>query len=542
VERACLRERQVTLGWVAGAFMRTQLLIRRGTCLLAAHVTDVVIGIPPAAYEAAASALAQVPLRLWVRAAAEPGSYVFALEGDRGASIDIEPLVLVQDDRGEVPLGLICRSVVSQALRWLPAEALAWTRLRASEIETHFLTGDRRPLRAALGGQSSATAVTLVGTPEAERELRGLSLDDDLAVRVVEMRKSPAPEPGVLHYLVHTLQSSILFDCVTPDTNELAGDVRVEIVRRSVDGTATLVVAPLGQRRYLLDVPRWMTSDEATHPRLRAEMGATLKWLGQPLLEAPEDIDDANLDMLLCGFWAAIDGKRPYAIGDAVRVVERWTKLCYSRPNVELTHALICVLALERLARSSYVTREVAKADRSAASAFAGDWHELATRLLRHIGDRALRSFHSEALSAHWLKRGGGIEHPRLQDLRKLLRPSLSRAEVGHIRQFSRYADLRSTQDDGKDIGIVGEALRRSMGDADQVDHKSGSPELWRVAAVASSIPAVEGQPVILHALHTWELQLLLNRLVANRRDITLLPPLPLRRGGRSSGPTAGDH
>ena len=514
---------------VLGLMDADSMLLRNGSGIIPASANSVISGLPRGLYSAAAALLYDRRIPIWIRRPIEGGEYEFGLT-EEAHSVDAEVIdVLWTQQYDRTVTGLVCRSSATGALYWLPIELAAWTRLTPGEARAIFVANpERKTITAAVRRDNLNNRIlTLTDTAEARAELRALDVDQEIAVRVVAPRATNATTVAPPLYLVETLSSNrMLLDCrVEQPLADAKTTIRVEIIRRVIGRLILVLSTPVDERRYSVDLPTWMTTQEIKVAAPRSAYKTQERWLASPRFIPSRD--DDHWDQTLCQLWAALDRGVTVDAEQAGIFVERWAAGSLRRKEVELNQALICFLSMCELipARRKLISDDV---DLAVVRDFVQVWSQSASDFLRHIGLRALRSLHVEVLSTLWIK-NNDPEPPRLAQLRGSLQRSMKAADVALIRQFGRYAELGGAMVLGWDLQLISDGLRRAIGEAEARDSfHEGARILHRVASLAATIPAVRNLRVAPDRAHVEAVREIIDIISGRRLDITLLAPIPM--------------
>jgi len=206
----------------------------------------------------------------------------------------------------------------------------------------------------------------------------------------------------------------------------------------------------------------------------------------------------------------------------AMKIAESWAAASANRPEVELSHALMCLVLLLRGAEGYRRTNRPP----DLAAEFERDWSRLAGDLLAQIASRAIRSLHSEILATRWLK-AAGDEEQRFRALRTTFHEPLDANDVETIRRFYRFAELAGWAAKKPRGRLIADACRRVTGQAERDDRFQSKAELLeRIIRIGDAFAAPNPHNRKMHSGYLVQIEWMIGRLMANKYDITLLMPI----------------
>jgi len=533
---------RMTVARVLGALDGNRMLLRSGSALFVGRADAVVSGLPHALSSAMAQTLHERNEKVWIRGSGSGDVTLFGLADERTATIRAKAVAVASDGTS---LGLACRSHVTQSLYWLPANDVAWTRMTADELRDVFVERDF-PFRAQLRPDAAGREVlSITRTPDAIAELRALHVDDELSVKVIQKRAGAGGTSQF--YLVSTYGSGIVMVCRFDDaeqSGELKADtdLRVEVIRRFIAHPPVVSVTKVGTRRPELDVPAWMLVEAATSA-IPAMMRRTVEWINADRVTPRRNLGsapDAMIDQAVAEAWGCLtSGNLDLKLG--LGIAEAWYLASGNREEIELAHALMCIVLLRRLSAAYSVQQADLRAKQkekqvNVADAFVRDWNEFAGDLLAQIAARALRSLHSEVLSKRWLKTNLIDEPARLLLLRSSFQQPVTTASLSAIRQYCRSSELRDWS--SKNLPrVVADGCRRAIGEAEIYDHFHSEAQLLeRVIRLGDAYTAPLRPNRKLHLAYFEEIESLLGQIIANRISVSLMRPIEIREAKIPSG------
>jgi hypothetical protein len=529
-----LAAERMTVARVLGALDGNRMLMRSGSALFVGRADAVVSGLPHALAGAMAQTLHERNERVWIRGTGSGDVTLFGLADERTATIRAKAVAVASDGTSS---GLACRSLTTQSLYWLPANDVAWTRLTGDELREVFVDRDF-PFRAQLRPDEAGREVlSITRTPDAIAELRALHVDDELSVKVI--RKRGGAGGTSQFYLVSTYGSGIVMVCRIDDSEQSGElqadtDLRVEVIRRFIAHPPVVSVTKVGTRRPELDVPAWMLTEAATSA-IPSTMRRTMEWVNAGSITPRRNLGsapDAMIDQAVAEAWGCLSQGLDPQVG--LSIAEAWCLASGRREEIELSHALMCIVLLRRLSTAYSIRQEEQRTKQkekqpNVADVFVRDWNEFAGDLLAQIAARALRSLHSEILSARWLKTNRLEEPTRMILLRSSFQQPVTTTSLSAIRQFCRSAELRDWA--SKNVPrIVADGCRRAIGEAEIDDRFHGEAQLLdRVIRLGDAYTAPLRPNRKLHSAYFDEVESLLGQIVANRISVTLMRAIEIR-------------
>ncbi len=539
--RSVLPAGQLTIGMVRGG-LRPQgrgrsfrALVRFGSALVQIRLDRLVSGLPATFAEAAIDELRSQSIRFWLRGRdeSEPATGV---EDERSSELEVQPLIALSCEGSGS--GLICQAPSSGKLYWMPESDIGWTRMSVEELSPIFLSGRGQLLRSVvIDGPEATPHLSMVATEEAKSELQTLSLSKELTVQIL-LHREPGPD-DLRSYLVTHLRSRIVLEYEHYGREEptIGEELRAEVIRRQVGERPILVATRLGQRRYTVDLPGWMTAADATVGEVRTGFARYLQWRPEPPRPFETDVSPQlgtlageDLARVLVQSYIHLESGAEDPRPGAAAAGE-WLKRHLERPELKLHYALIATLLLYRLGRldPGRLGRHLEHVAPEDVKHFAWQWRQSANSAVREIGRRALRSRHLETLWNQWLGDGAAHRKPglwrRLPELQRALRPPMSLEDLRSVRRFCRAVDLRNDPE----LVPIANALRAAIGELRDIealaDKDSVVQQLIRLYRCMP--PSRAGSDLFLTDSQAEVLQRLLGRIDSNRLDITLLSPVP---------------
>ena len=476
------------------------VLLRCGSEILKMQLSELLPGIPNALCERAVQALRASRQPVWVRRVDQRNLLCCGLASELSREFLVEPVCAISEEVQKSSAGVVCRSLGTLSLHWLPEDDIAWVRLAPTELATMIAAqGDRgfgvRRLYDDRPGPVSATRVLSV-----QKEFARFDPGTTFDARLLS-RRSTRCEPNFARWLAVASGVGILLECEMPeiDEPEVGATVRLEVCHRVMGRLPTVTAVLLGCKRYYLDLPLWMTDlPPAQEP---AHLQRCRSWCHEDIVETVLDDPAEDLDRKLIYVYRRLyDG--PASAARANReysIVRDWTLKNWSQPEMDPVLGVMAVLIFFRNGHinAQALAAETVGREQWARHLYEGRKEECrkeALRLLRHIGRRASHSAHVEVLATGWLCSRGPSRTDdlarRLDRLRPILARSVNRQDMWLIRQFCRAAELRSSPD----LASIAVALRAAMGDEiDEETLLADAVVTAELIALASALPEAPG-------------------------------------------------
>lgn len=372
-------------------------IIRFGASLCRIAMDRVVEGLPRACYPEAAARLKETGVGIWIRG--RPGGRIdIGLKKESSNEFTVDALVDVCTDyEGTQLSGLICRSINSGTLHWLPEEFIAWTTLAPAELGCII----RHPGASGESGRRTMRVrrteafgpVGIVRVPTVAKEFGQLTVGTRLTVRDLHVERTD----GRRTCLVESFASKVIFECVRHgDAPFRCEEFSVEITHRSKQNGRYLLQAVLpDERRHHLQLPAWMlnplTPGELCRPQFLSYLEAVERGSMLPSPAGPiRQLSEGDLDDRLChayGAWRCGRGTS----ADEFAIAQEWIGRYRDAPDMPAVDAVPALCAAVLFARCAQPDLRDSKVRR-----------EL-TFYLRSLGRRALGSIHAECISRLWL-------------------------------------------------------------------------------------------------------------------------------------------
>lgn len=517
------------------------LLLRCGGGILKAKITDVVCGLPPELGSIAFEILRNSSQPLWLLGTTGNEAIKFGVGNEPSRQFVVEVVdVLAIEKGGRLQSGFICRSSESLTLYWLPASRCAWVGLTAHELAIVREQVRNRPLSVRLEFASASAPVTLIGVPAIAKEFDRLAAGKTLDVTLISERTNAQDEYGDSCWLAESAGTHIVLECrLHPDHERKSGDqIRVEVVQRTGGPNPKLIVAPLGAKKYYLDLPRWMFSAECKSGKQLPEQDLYRAWLNEePRLPAdPEEtrkLPAQELDRVLIAAWRTMNSTNNNPAARAIlddAIAQAWINRIEMQTDVNAALAIMAILILYHNGhkRVTELKGSMVGLDPEDIRRALGRGLRQAVALMQDLGRRALHSAHAEVIAIEWLYSRSPARMDdlgrRLERLRAVLKPRLELADIQLVRQFCRAAELRPS----RDLATISLALRAALGEPVDASPLMNRAVVSReLVSLLHVLPvSVSGYPIDLPSECLNRLELLLTYIHQHDLYITLLDPL----------------
>ncbi|NET29888.1 hypothetical protein [Okeania sp. SIO1I7] len=482
-------------------------ILRCGGGLILLPMKHIVSGLAPSLYNDAVKELkkAKAKVSLWLRQE-KNGIKVGFRDDPKNQDLLVESLDILLEKDEEV--GLICQSIETQTLHWLPKNEAAWTELSVKEFQDVFKSKGIKVRHKLITRDNQfcknyeTYIISVLAVPDVYAEAKKLTVGQELSVEVV------SNDHKKQRCLVKSLQTQVILDCEIYDNNPRLQEgetVRVEVSLHIQGSPELITVVPVGKKRKSLDLPTWMTKKLPLPGEQRLLIRDYRRWR-----QSDQIISRDNDDQLLC-YWFndafGIYGKEPK---DSDRERQLETAKNWEQKNryqeIYAAFAIIAILLLNKHKKTKFE----------------------AYKLTQKLGQRALRSLHIEVIYQRWLSSpnreltSGLWQRLRAIEVQKHLEVPLKENSPDAIRQFCNAVEMRSKSA----LLPIANSLSAALGEL------SNPLEIQEDTVITKELIALYHT---LHPLskikelqnyHINKLQEILKRIDQGEHDIMLLEPL----------------
>ncbi|MCP2728537.1 hypothetical protein [Limnofasciculus baicalensis] len=498
-------------------------MLRCGSGLITLPMRQIIPGIDKFLYTTAAAQLKQAQVSLWLRREQNGEIKVGFSDDSENKDLFVESLDILLPKDGEGEVGLICQSIETKTLHWLPIQEAAWTVLSVAEFRDVFNSKGafkvRRKFITRKNQVGKISIISILELPDVNTESKKLTVGQELFVKVV--KKVETNDRNKERYLVESLTTQVILDCEIYDRQPLAlGDtVPVEVLSH-IKGSADLItVVPVGKKRKYLDLPTWMTKQLPEPGKCREQISKYMKWRDRQRLsllavENLESIDNSSdpIDRLLCHYFNDAYGSYGQNATNLnpegqLKTAKQWEKQNRYKPEINAAFAIMAILLLNK--------HEEMKCE--------------AYKLTQNLGIRALRSLHVEVLYQQWLnikdnrlRRDGLWQRLRQLETDQHLYTPLKETSPDAIRQFCNAVEMRSDPE----LLPIANSLSAALGELSTIAEFDSHALITKklIDLYLSLHPKSRMKELPNH--HTNELQDILKQIDIQEFDIMLLEPL----------------
>jgi hypothetical protein len=515
--------------------LRNSVLLRCGSEIIKAQMSDVVAGVPAGLGEEAIRVLKASNESVWIRRTSEKQSLSFGISAEGSRQFAAEAVcAIVGDVQKKEFSGIICRSLDALSLHWLPQEECAWVRLGACELDAVIRVYKNRTFAVRHLHDDRPGPITVTGVLSVRKEFDRLVPGTTFDAMLVAARSVPGAH-NCARWLAVASGVGVLVECEVPEDHdaETGSVVRLEVTRRTTGRRPSLAAVPLGSKKYVLDLPLWMK--DISNGKQPEYLHLHKSWRDEDIVAGVLENSAEELDRRLIYSWREAEAAYSAARANAeYSVVRSWLHENLDRPEMEAASAIMAILILYRNGHHNTQALAAETGGREHWNRRLYDCRREALRLLQHIGRRASHSAHVEILSAGWLCSQGPCRTDdlarRLDRLRVILGQTVDRGDIWLIRQFCRAAELRSSPD----LAMIAMALRAAMGDEIEEERLLGDAVVTsELISLSSALPDTPGDCLAdLPSSFVERLERLLTYIHHCGVPITLLDYLPVLEDG----------
>lgn len=501
---------------------------------------NLVFGLPHKSLQAAANVLIKNQVDIWIRQGQvkQEDNILPALAQLRPGECIADVVAFLSSDEssGSRP-GLILQERKTQALLWLPANRLAWTKLTDAELSLLF------PLGTALTVNLTDAEVSVIDRKQLQKKFEDSIVGREMTVTVIKERTA---ETGVNVYLVRSLELGILLECRThPDNAPLkkGEEIAVEVVDRLYDIPRLLAVTPIGTRKFHVMLPQWLlklSPEERRKTRYCHKQRAT--WLKTPIAKNNEvhytsmrNLSNEELEQIICQSEASLHTPGKF-LSNAYMAAWEWAERNISKKEIDAIPALasLCIF-YACMNHRNWI--DCSRLSPPRENNFIRSCYSQAFKLAHNIGRRAVRSMHVEILIKLFCEEREAQKSglwPRLWKIEGILKEEVTMERVELIR---RYCHTVSFTGDKKHAHIAS-ALSVALGDLpdDLLLLQKHAKAISKILTFYRTVPPVLSMDdkdlsliVKEESIRLWNYLLMeaLDYIGAQHLDLTLLEAVP---------------
>lgn len=537
-----ISDESLSMAEVLGKLDWHNVLLRSGAHLFTAALSDVVSGCPVGAAEEIVNQLKHEREHLWFRFDAN-GKPIFGVRSERNREPSAEARAIIKSKTATNEpqnLGIVCRSVDSQRLYWLPAKLSAWAQLDAQQLSTAFLPRNRNGIphrfnvRLIENAQRTRIA-SIIDVREIHQELVHLEAGRQLSIRFIS--EMDPNEAGESRWIAATLATGILLTCITYDAQIQREEVRTaEVIRRMYGDTPELEVVLTGLKRLHLDLPSSITNPLAMSEDTQSPFQANENTLGDLVRQS----GSGNVSLTNLGvqeverMMMESHGRSWHSIAELqnqLAITRSWIDRHSHESEMSALAGVTAVVTLAS-AVNKFRTLKDSRSENQNTVAISRQLNRDSRNLLRDIGRRSLRSMHCDLISNLWLagKLDAAALGPianRLQPLRGYLEEPVEQDGIAAIQRFHQAVNIRAGTEIYQPLLAVADSLAAAIGELDDITNLIRAERLWLLACLGRSVSSPVSPPY-LHERQLAMLDQFLRRAHADHWDVTLLGILPV--------------
>ncbi|NEO53319.1 MAG: hypothetical protein F6K54_09645 [Okeania sp. SIO3B5] len=498
-------------------------ILRCGGGLISLPMQKIVPGVDRSLYNDAAKELKQARVSLWLRQEKNVNGITVGFRDDsKNQDLLVKSLDILLQKDGEV--GLICQSIETKILHWLPIQEAAWTELSVEEFRDVFKSKEikvRRKLITRdhqLGKNYKAYIISVLAATDVYAEAKKLTIGQELLVQVIQQVVSN--DENKRRYLVESLKTEVILDCeIYDDYRELQlGETLSVEVSLHIQGDQDLItVVPVDNKRKYLDLPTWMTEKFPLPGKQRQSIRKYLRWRQNNQLSLVGNDKKENysqIDKSLCSWFNDAfgthgkEGANSHLEGQ-LKAAQDWDNQNRYKHEINAAFAIMAILLLNKHEKTKFE----------------------AYTLTQNLGQRALRSLHIEVIYQGWLRIPNNLERKdglwqRLQQLKvqKYSNVSLEENNPDAIRRFCNAVEMRSE----RKLLPIANSLSAALGELSnplEMNRDTIVPVTKELIALDRTLHPLS-RIKELQNYHTNKLQEILKLIEENGYDIMLLEPL----------------
>ena len=519
-----LTREQFSFARLLGLWPNSQtVLLQCGSGLFVIELSQLVSGLP--------SGLSHVFMDTWMQAnqatvigihRTDEGRLETSFQSYTGDEFYVEALFFVSPLQTEglyEGTGLICRSVETMGLYWLPAEKVALAQLIPTQLESIFVKS-RESFRVKQM-REKYSEISVIDRQEIGSQFKKLKIGEELSVTVVY--DSEPLGNGKYQCLVKIPTTDVILRCLTYGQGLHQGqEILVEVTQRFDGILKSITVVPSGTKRKVLDLPNTWIKDTLPQPGyFSPEFSNFLNWHGEGI---PVELDIRSSHHL-----SSLDRALYIAYFDAFKSSEGNRNRF---PRFQHSVAMVGFCQLSAQAQISIVPAVMDILLLNHVGEF-----DCVRQLIKNLGQRARRSLHVDVLLYKWVKKERGRKEgisQRLNELEEVINNNQTLEceleTIAMIRRFCEAVTLRRKTFEGGELKSISDGLAASVGlDCDLSDLLEESEISRDLIKIYNQLYYYEGNHVrALDDIHVNEFKNLLNKVLLQGLDLVLLDPIKI--------------
>lgn len=413
--------------------------------------------------------------------------------------------------------GLICRSVETMGLYWLPAGKVALAQLTPTQLELIFVKSKESFRIKQMRGKNSE--ISVLDRQEIGSQFKKLKIGEELSVIVVY--DSEPLGNGKYQCLVQIPTTDLILRCLTYSQRLHQGqEILVEVTQKFDGILKSVTVVPSGTKRKVLDFPDAWLKDTLPQPGyFRPEFSDFLNWHNEGI---PVELDPHSSHHL-----SSLDRALHIAYFDAFKCSEGNRNRF---PRFQYSVAMVGFWGLNAQAQISIVPAVMDILLLNHVGEF-----DCARQLIKNLGQRARRSLHVDVLLYEWARKERGRKEgisQRLNELKEVINNTQTLEceleTVAMIRRFCEAVNLRRKTFEGGALKSISDGLAASAGlDCDLSNLLKKSQISQDLVKIHNQLYYYQSNNVrALDDIHINEFKDLLNKILLQGLDLVLLDPI----------------
>jgi hypothetical protein len=416
--------------------------------------------------------------------------------------------------------GLICCSVETMGLYWLPAEKVTLAQLTPTQLDSLFVKSEKSFRVKQVREKHSE--ISVIDRQEIRSQFNKLKIGEELRVEVVY--DSEPVDDGKYQCLVKISNTGVILRCLTYGQRlHQEDEILVEVTQRFDGIHKSITVVPSGTKRKVLDLPDTWMKDTLPQPgHFSPEFSNFLNWYGEGI---PGELDIRSSHHL-----SSLDRALYIAYFDAFKSSE-----CNRNRFPRFQHS-VAIFGFCQLSAQAQISIVPAIMDILLLN-HVGEF-DCARQLIKNLGQRARRSLHVDVFFhkwKEWVRKGKGLKEgisQRLNELEEVIKNTQALEceleTIAMIRRFCEAVTLRRDTPEGGALKSLSDSLAASAGfDCDLSNLFEKSQISQDLIQIYNQLYYYEGNHVrSLDDTHVNEFKDLLNKVLLQGLDLVLLDPI----------------